>query len=47
MNSYIKGQFRKSIFQNTNGYNIGLFKVKETNSDDLNDYVGKTITFTN
>ena len=46
MNSYIKGQFRKSIFQNTNGYNIGLFKVKETNSDDLNDYVGKTITFT-
>ncbi len=46
MTEYIKGQFRRSIFQNDNGYNIGIFRVKETNSDDLAEYIGKTITFT-
>ena len=46
METYIKGNYRKSIYQNESGYTIGIFKVKETNSDDLEIYVGRTITFT-
>ena len=46
MDIYIKGQFRKSIFQGNNGYIIGLFKVKETNDDNILDYVGRILTFT-
>lgn len=46
MSQYIKGQFRKSIYQNSTGYNIGLFKVNEVNDDALDEYVGRTITFT-
>ena len=44
--NYIKGKYRSSIFSNANGYTIGLFKVKETNDEELKDYVNKTITFT-
>lgn len=43
---YIKGNFRKQIFATNNGYVIGLFKVRETNDKDLEDYLNKTITFT-
>ncbi len=46
MKTYIKGNFRKNIFHSDKGYVIGLFKVRETNSDTLQDYVNKTITFT-
>ncbi len=46
MEQYIKGQYRKSIYQNESGYCIGLFKVKETDSDELVDFVDRTITFT-
>ena len=46
MSTYIKGNYRKSIFKSETGYHIGIFKVKETNSDDLNIYVDRTITFT-
>ncbi len=46
MKKYIKGNYRKSIFKSEAGYHIGIFKVVETNSDDLLDYVGKAITFT-
>ena len=35
MDTYIKGQFRKKIFSNENGYVVGLFKVKDTNNEDL------------
>ena len=44
--NYIKGSYSRSIYENGAGYYIGLFKVKETNSDVLSEYVGKTITFT-
>ena len=44
--TYIKGNFRRSIFSSDNGYVIGLFKVKDTNDEELEDYVNKTITFT-
>lgn len=46
MSIYIKGNYRKSIYQNANGYHIGIFKVKDTNSTELNEYVDRTITFT-
>ncbi|MCI8347540.1 MAG: ATP-dependent RecD-like DNA helicase [Bacilli bacterium] len=46
MESYIKGQYRKSIFQGDNGYTIGIFKLNETNVDSLLEYVGRTLTFT-
>lgn len=46
MDIYIKGNFLKSIYQNSNGYHIGLFKVKETNSEKLEDYINRLITFT-
>ncbi len=43
---YIKGNFSKSIFENHNGFHIGVFKVQDTNCDDLSEYVGRSITFT-
>ena len=46
MDIYIKGNYQRSIYQNSNGYHIGLFKIKETNSEELTKYVDKTITFT-
>ena len=46
MDIYIKGNYQRSIYQNSNGYHIGLFKVKETNCEQLTKYVDKTITFT-
>jgi len=46
MKSYIKGNFRKSIYSSDKGYVIGLFKVRETNSKALEPHVNKTITFT-
>ena len=46
METYIKGNFRKAIFSSEKGYVIGLFKLRETNDDLLNDYINRTITFT-
>ncbi len=46
MEAVIKGQYRKSIFQSDTGYVIGIFKVLETNSKDLEVYLNRTITFT-
>ena len=46
MDIYIKGHYQRSIYQNSNGYHIGLFKVKETNSEALTPFLDKTITFT-
>ena len=34
------------IFESSNGYKVGLFRVKETDNEDLLDFVNKTITFT-
>ncbi len=44
--SYIKGNYRKSIFESDKGYIIGLFKLKETDNEELKMYVNKIITFT-
>ena len=46
MDSYIKGNYRRSIFKSDKGYVIGLFKVRETNDQALEEYVNHTITFT-
>ena len=46
METYIKGNFRRSIYKSDKGYVIGLFKVRETNKESLKDYINKTITFT-
>ncbi len=46
MKTYIKGNYRRSIFESGNGYVIGLFKVHDTNIENMEDYINKTITFT-
>ena len=46
MTTYIKGHYRKSIYQGNNGYHIGIFKVIDTNDEKLTDYLDRTITFT-
>lgn len=43
---YIKGTYRKSIFEGNNGFIIGLFKVEETDDIEVQDYLNKLITFT-
>ena len=46
MEKYIIGIYKKSIFQSNKGYVIGLFKVKETNDEEMSIYLNKTVTFT-
>ena len=46
MKKYIKGIHKREIFRSDKGYVIGIFKVKDTNDEDLEMYVNKTITFT-
>lgn len=46
MATYIKGQFRKCIYQNASGYTIGLFRVQDVSDESLADYLDRTITFT-
>lgn len=46
MSVYIKGNYTKTIFSSTSGYYVGLMKVKETNDEENQDIVGRTITFT-
>ena len=43
---YIKGSYSKSIYENSTGYIIGIFKVNDTDSESLADYIGRSITFT-
>ena len=44
--AYIKGSYSKSIYENNTGYVIGIFKVNDTDSEALSDYIGRSITFT-
>lgn len=46
MADYIKGKFKRTIFESNNGYVIGLVRIKETNDSIMEDYINKTITFT-
>ena len=42
--SYIKGKFKHIIFESESGYRVGLFKVTETNDEDIP--TNKLITYT-
>ena len=44
MNSYIKGKYRRTIFS-SDSYIVGIFKITDA-SNDLDEYIDKTITFT-
>ena len=44
METYIKGTYKRCIFSSNDGYTIGLIKIKETDDQDLLDYVGKQFT---
>ena len=46
MKTYIKGIFTRFIYKSDQNYVVGLFKVKETNDIDLEDFIDDTITFT-
>ena len=46
MNTYIKGHYTKTIFQTTAGYHVGLFKIQETNDKTMEEYIGRSFTFT-
>ena len=46
MASYIQGKYTKCIFKNNTGYNIGVFRVSDSNDPSLADYIGRNITFT-
>ena len=46
MTDYIKGNFKIYIYKSDSGYVIGLFKVKEANTSDLEEFINHTITFT-
>lgn len=46
MKNYIKGIYRRSIFNSNTGFIIGIFRIIETNIDELEDLINKTITFT-
>ena len=43
---YIKGTFTKSIYETSSGYTIGIFRVRETNDQKIEHYIGRSITFT-
>ena len=43
--SYIKGKVRNLIFESESGYKVGIIRVKETDDEELKDYLNKTITF--
>ena len=45
MSNYIKGEYKRNIFDSETGYIVGLFKVKESNIDD-DEIINKTVTFT-
>jgi len=47
MNKYIVGSIKKIIFESNNSpYKVGLFKVKDTNDEDMLIYKDKVIGFT-
>lgn len=46
MKTYIKGIFKRTIFRSDKGYVIGLMKIKETNNEEFEDFINKSLTFT-
>ncbi|NCC71543.1 hypothetical protein EOM09_08275, partial [bacterium] len=46
MKKFIKGKISKILYLGNNGYTVGIFKVMETEDENLAEYLKKTITFT-
>ncbi len=47
MDNYVIGNVRRVIYEsNTNLYKVGILKLRETNIEQLNEHLNKTITFT-
>ncbi|MBQ4634761.1 MAG: ATP-dependent RecD-like DNA helicase [Bacilli bacterium] len=46
MEKYIKGKYKSDIFRSEKGYVIGIFKISETNFEEIEDYINHTITIT-
>lgn len=47
MKKYILGNIRKIIYESNNGpYKVGIFKVRETNDEEMEEYINKVIGFT-
>lgn len=47
MKKYVLGNIRKIIYESNNGpYKVGVFKVRETNDEEMKEYVNKVIGFT-
>lgn len=44
-NSYIEGNVVRILYESSTGYKVGLFRVKSS-SEDLKEFVSRTITFT-
>jgi len=42
----IEGKIRSKIFQSESGFFVGIFKVKDTQDEELKDLIHKTITIT-
>lgn len=45
LDKFIKGQYRKSVYEGGNGYIVGVFRIQDS-SIEFTEFVGKTITFT-
>ena len=43
---YIKGKIRQIIYESEKGYKVGIIRIKETNDEEMEDFLNKTITFT-
>ncbi|MBR1416584.1 MAG: ATP-dependent RecD-like DNA helicase [Bacilli bacterium] len=43
--SYIKGKVRQLIFESDSGYKVGIIRIKESDDEELEDFINKTITF--
>ena len=47
MDNYITGKIIRIIYESpTTLYKVGIFKVRETDIEELNEYVNKVISFT-
>ncbi len=46
MNPYIKGKYKNDIFRSDKGYVIGIFRINETNIEEMKEFVNHTITIT-
>lgn len=46
MKKYIKGIYKKSIYESEKGYIIGIFKVTDTNDEEVEIFINRTLTFT-